>query len=83
VGEILNEGWNIHLDQSKFKTIDKWIEHFDKRYLIASLTGGFNVGKTFLTNLLANTGLASGNTNHTSGMSIFETDGIVFIDTEG
>jgi GTPase Era involved in 16S rRNA processing len=47
------------------------------------LTGVFNAGKTFLTNKLSKAGLDMGDTTHTSGISLFESDDIVFIDTEG
>jgi hypothetical protein len=48
-----------------------------------SLTGGFSVGKTFITNILAGTWLQSGETVHTSGISLYLRDGIVFMDTAG
>ena len=55
----------------------------NKNLKTCSLTGGFSVGKTFITNILAGTGFQSGETVHTSGISLYVSNKIVFIDTAG
>ena len=47
------------------------------------MTGEFGVGKTYITNKLAKTGLLSGETVHTLGISIYLKNGVLFIDTAG
>ena len=57
--------------------------HLTNPYKTFSLTGVFNVGKTWIVNQLAGSDGASGDTVHTAGISIFVKDKVVFLDTCG
>ena len=50
------------------------IKKLSRNFKTFSLTGHFNVGKTWIVNQLANTNGNSGDTNHTAGISIFLRD---------
>ena len=50
------------------------IEKLSNNFKTFSLTGHFNVGKTWIVNQLAGANGNSGDTNHTAGISIFLRD---------
>lgn len=81
---ILDKGWFIYLNpEANIKTAKQLQEHFDTDLRTFSLTGPFSVGKTFITNLLAGAEFATGDVVHTQGISIYTSNGVVFLDTAG
>jgi ABC-type glutathione transport system ATPase component len=84
LASIISDGWHIHINpESKYKNVFDLTKALDKEYKTFALTGPFGAGKTFITNLLAGTGLMSGETVHTLGISIYLKQLIAFIDTAG
>jgi hypothetical protein len=65
------------------KTAQDLKAHFDTDVRTFSLTGPVSVGKTFITNLLANSKFVSGDLVHTQGISIYEHNRVVYLDTVG
>ena len=84
LASIISDGWHIHINpESNYKNVFDLTNALDKEYKTFALTGPFGAGKTFITNLLAGTGLMSGETVHTLGISIYLKQLIAFIDTAG
>ena len=80
----MQDGWFIYPNPEGNHTSAKdLVEVLDFDFKTFALTGPFGSGKTFITNMLAKTGLLSGETLHTLGISIYKTFSIVFIDTAG
>ena len=83
IKSILDDGWYIYLNPEGYNNMKEMIEKLSRNYKTFSLTGHFNVGKTWIVNQLARTNGQSGDTNHTAGISIFKRDRTIFLDTCG
>ena len=81
--QILHDGWYVYLNPNIYNTTKKFESSMTKNYRTFSLTGEFSAGKTFVINELASSGLLSGDVVHTTGISLYIKDDIVFLDTAG
>lgn len=82
--EILDNGWLLYRNEALFPNVTNFIETMNTKNLKTfSMTGEFSVGKTWVINQLAQSGLNSSDVVHTVGISIYKRDDIVFLDTAG